>query len=225
MELKKNPAHDLRRKSPLFLGLGFIVSCTAVIIAFEWQFLYVPPAPPYEDSSETWVASLEKTVVTEEKKKLETPKLKRPVTPTETSSEDKQKEELKSFEPDSTSSTGPKVIAIEPPDDLDMDKIHLIVEESPEPVDGYRSFYDQIGKTLKYPKAALKRGIEGKVFVEFVVDRQGQPTEMKVLKGIGGGCDEEAMRAIAQSKWKPGKQRGRPVMVRMVLPIVFTLHN
>jgi protein TonB len=67
-------------------------------------------------------------------------------------------------------------------------------------------------------------GIEGKVYVQFVVDKDGTLTDIKALKGIGAGCDEEAVRVIGGSpKWKPGKQRGRPVKVRMVLPIIFKL--
>ena len=66
--------------------------------------------------------------------------------------------------------------------------------------------------------------IEGKVYVQFVVDKDGTLTDVKALKGIGAGCDEEAVRVIQEApKWKPGKQRGRPVKVRMVLPIIFKL--
>ncbi len=67
-------------------------------------------------------------------------------------------------------------------------------------------------------------GIEGKVFVEFVVDKDGTITNVKAIKGIGAGCDEEAKRVIEGApKWSPGKQRGRPVKVRMILPITFKL--
>jgi protein TonB len=66
--------------------------------------------------------------------------------------------------------------------------------------------------------------VEGKVFVQFVIDKDGSPSDITVLKGIGSGCDEEAVRVIKNMpKWTPGKQRGRPVKVRMSLPIVFKL--
>jgi len=66
--------------------------------------------------------------------------------------------------------------------------------------------------------------IEGRVFVQFVVDKDGSITNVEVLKGIGGGCDEEAVRVVKNApKWNPGKQRGRPVRVKMVLPITFKL--
>ena len=67
-------------------------------------------------------------------------------------------------------------------------------------------------------------GIEGKAFVQFVVDKDGTLTEVQAVKGIGAGCDEEAVRVIQGApKWKPGKQRGRAVKVRMILPITFKL--
>jgi protein TonB len=69
-------------------------------------------------------------------------------------------------------------------------------------------------------------GIEGKVFVEFVINRDGSVTEVRAIKGIGAGCDEEAVRVIQNSpKWNPGKQRGKPVRQRMVLPVTFRLGN
>ena len=77
---------------------------------------------------------------------------------------------------------------------------------------------------MKYPNQARRMGIEGRVFVQFVVDKDGQLTEIKAVKGIGAGCDEEAVRVLKSApKWKPGKQRGRPVKVRMILPITFKL--
>jgi protein TonB len=69
-------------------------------------------------------------------------------------------------------------------------------------------------------------GIEGKVFVEFIVDKDGKLTNIKVVRGIGGGCDEEAIRVISRMpNWKPGKQRGMPVKVRMIIPIHFVLED
>ena len=69
-------------------------------------------------------------------------------------------------------------------------------------------------------------GIEGRVFVQFVVDKDGSVSDVKVVKGIGAGCDEEAERVLKLSpKWSPGKERGRSVKVRMVLPIIFKLNE
>ena len=86
------------------------------------------------------------------------------------------------------------------------------------------AFYEFVGKKLKYPAQARRMGIEGKVFVEFVIERDGTITDVKAIKGIGAGCDEEAVRVLQTApKWKPGKQRGKPVRQRMVFPIAFKL--
>ena len=78
---------------------------------------------------------------------------------------------------------------------------------------------------MKYPSQAQRMGLEGKVFIEFVVGRDGSIADVKVLRGIGAGCDEEAIRVLKKSpNWSPGKQRGRPVRQRMVLPITFKLN-
>ena len=79
---------------------------------------------------------------------------------------------------------------------------------------------------MNYPKQARRMGIEGKVYVQFVVDKDGSVTSVRAVKGIGAGCDEEAERVLKSSpKFKPGKQRGRPVKVRMMMPIIFKLNN
>ena len=69
-------------------------------------------------------------------------------------------------------------------------------------------------------------GIEGKVFVQFVVDKDGSLTEVQAVKGIGAGCDEEAVRVIQGApKWKPGKQRGKAVVMPFSIPIVFQVQD
>ena len=103
-------------------------------------------------------------------------------------------------------------------------EIFTIVENQPAPIGGMAAFYEYIQQSLKYPEQARKLGIEGKVFVEFVVGPDGKLTDVKAVKGIGGGCDEEAVRVISNSaKWQPGLQRGEAVNVRMILPITYKL--
>jgi protein TonB len=112
-----------------------------------------------------------------------------------------------------------------PPVEEEKDEVFLIVEDQPTPEGGMPAFYKYVADNLKYPKQASRMGVEGRVFVQFVVDKDGGLNDIKVLKGIGAGCDEEAMRVIKESpKWKPGKQRGRPVKVKMSLPIQFKLN-
>ncbi|SHK01066.1 TonB family C-terminal domain-containing protein [Reichenbachiella agariperforans] len=106
------------------------------------------------------------------------------------------------------------------------DDVFDIVEDQPTPSGGMKAFYEYIGINLKYPIAAREAGVEGIVFVQFVIDTEGNVTEAKVVKGIGSGCDAEALRVIRNSpKWKPGMQRGKAVNVRMILPITYSLGN
>ena len=100
--------------------------------------------------------------------------------------------------------------------------VFTIVEEQPEYEQGMPNFYKQIAKEIRYPKAARQNDIEGTVHLQFVVEKDGSVNEIEVLKGIGYGCDEEAIRAVQQiGTFKPGKQRGKTVRVRMTMPIIF----
>lgn len=82
-----------------------------------------------------------------------------------------------------------------------------------------------LARNLKYPTLARENNIQGRVSVQFVVDEEGRITQAKVIKGIGGGCEEEALRVVnAMPKWSPGLQNGRPVKVYIVLPILFVLN-
>lgn len=104
------------------------------------------------------------------------------------------------------------------------DGVFSVVEESAEPMGGMTEFYKVIASEIKYPAEARAKGIEGRVFVEFIVDTDGSVYGAHVLKGIGAGCDEEAARVVALSPaWIPGKQSGQIVKQRMVIPIIFKL--
>ncbi|MEQ8239735.1 MAG: energy transducer TonB [Cyclobacteriaceae bacterium] len=110
--------------------------------------------------------------------------------------------------------------------DTSTEEVFTIVEEQPQYPGGMDAFHKAIANNLKYPKQARKQGIEGRVYLQFIVDKSGEVREIKTVKGIGGGCDEEAERVIKLTgKWKPGTQSGKPVNVRMVLPIIFQLQD
>ena len=102
--------------------------------------------------------------------------------------------------------------------------IYTVVEEMPEFKGGTQELYNYLGSNIKYPEVAKKEGISGRVFVQFVVEKDGSINNVKVLRGIGGGCDEEAMRVVkSMPNWKPGKQKGEEVRVVYNLPIKFKL--
>lgn len=92
---------------------------------------------------------------------------------------------------------------------------------------GTQEMYKYIYSTIKYPVEARKKGIQGNVVVEFMVDEKGELSEFLVTSGIGGGCDEEAVRVITEMnkahRWTPGKTNGEPVKAMFTLPIKFIL--
>lgn len=104
------------------------------------------------------------------------------------------------------------------------DAVFVVVEEQAEFPGGLDSMYAYIVKNLKYPEAAKEKGIEGRVFVNFIIEKDGSISNVKILRGIGGGCEEAAVEMIKNMpKWKPGKQRGKPVRFQFNLPIKFEL--
>jgi TonB family protein len=109
----------------------------------------------------------------------------------------------------------------------DQDGIYTIVDQTATPENGLPSLFEEIAKKIEYPQQARQKGIEGTVFVEFVVLEDGSISDIKALKGIGAGCDEAAVRAVTSStiKWTPGKVNGEIVKQRMVLPVSFKLSN
>ena len=128
-----------------------------------------------------------------------------------------------------------QVALAQQPDTLRMDTIHkeviedgelfgCIVETKPSFRGGQQKLFEFLGNNLVYPKEAKEAGIEGVVFVEFYIEKDGTVCDAKVLRGIGYGCDEEALRVVGlMPKWSPGKQRGKAVRVRYTLPINFKL--
>ncbi|MBR6227207.1 MAG: TonB family protein [Bacteroidales bacterium] len=106
------------------------------------------------------------------------------------------------------------------------DTVYQIAEEMPEFPGGVEALMDFVGKNVKYPEEAKEKEISGRVFVSFVIEKDGSVSNVKVLRGIGGGCDEEAVRVIkGMPKWKPGIQKGKPVRVSYMMPINFKLDS
>lgn len=107
------------------------------------------------------------------------------------------------------------------------DDIYSVAEFSASPIGGLQAFYKATDALLKYPPAAKSKGIQGRVFLEFIINKDGSLSDIKVIKGIGGGCDEEAVRIVKASqamvKWRPGVQKRNRVRQRYSLPINFKL--
>ncbi|MCD8742047.1 energy transducer TonB [Mucilaginibacter roseus] len=112
--------------------------------------------------------------------------------------------------------------------DATGDEVHTSIGLSslPEPYDGMEGWNKYLSRNLRYPVIAAENGLSGKVFISFIIEKDGTLTDIKVERGAGNGFDEEALRVLKKAKaWKPGTQNGRPVRVRYTIPISFTITN
>ena len=106
----------------------------------------------------------------------------------------------------------------------DPSRIFTSVEQIPTFPGGFDAFYKYLAQNIHYPAGAAKDRIQGKVFVIFVVEKDGSLTDMKIIRGVSPDIDAEAIRVLKSSpKWKPGIQNGRPVRVQFSVPINFSL--
>ncbi len=223
MEEKKTPKADLNRKTGMHLSIGLVISLAVVTLAFEWK--------SYDNSGLVDLGTVENNfedvmeIPPTEQPPPPPPKIQQPeiiAVPDEEEIEDDIEIDLDVEITEDTQIE--EMVFEEAPEEEATDQIFMVVEDQPEPQGGMQAFYNFVGKNMQYPAQARRMGIEGKVFVQFVVNTDGSLTDVKAIKGIGAGCDDEAVRVIKSApKWKPGKQRGRAVRVRMVLPITFKL--
>lgn len=104
------------------------------------------------------------------------------------------------------------------------DKVLEKAEVMPQFPGGDQAMMKFVSENVQYPEEAKEKEISGRVMVGFIVEKDGSISDVKVVKGIGGGCDEEAVRVVkAMPKWKPGKEKGKPVRVSYQMPIIFKL--
>lgn len=107
---------------------------------------------------------------------------------------------------------------------VDNDSIYQIVEQMPEFPGGIDKLATYISENIKYPEAAKEKGVSGRVFISFVIEKDGAVSNVEVARGIGKECDDEAVRVVkAMPKWKPGLMKGKPVRVNYMLPVNFKL--
>jgi protein TonB len=224
MEPKKNPKKDLNRKRTLFLQIGLVISLTIVFVAFEWKTYEI------QENILSGINSIQidqEIVQVTQQEQPEPPKAPQVTTILEVIDGDEiiQDEINISIEdrPDQAAQTYVPVSIEEAPEPV-AEEIFTFVEEYPEFLGGEKALYEYIKNNVNYSELAIKTNIEGTVYVEFVVEKDGSISDVKVLRGIGGGCDEEAVRVVkSMPKWKPGKQRGQPVRVYYTLPIDFKI--
>ncbi len=185
-----------------------------------------PPPPPVELPKVNTVKFLPPEVKPDEEVPEETPppaveELKEAVAAEKTQEGDPNAEEVIAA-PEATAAPTKVEVAVEAAPK--EEEIFTVVEQQPEFPGGMAALGQFLGKNIRYPAAAQRANVSGRVFVSFVVNTDGSIQDVSVLKGLGFGTDEEAQRVVkSMPKWRPGKQSGRPVRVKYNLPINFTL--
>ncbi len=217
MALKKSFKADLKRKYNRYIETSMIIALAFLIIAFKTS--------PESFGSNIKMEAPQELIDVEDveitKQESAPPPPPRPVIPIEAPQENIL---------DDIEISGTDLIIDEelnaPPPPIEEKEEEIVpdfffsVEEMPSPVGGIAAIFEKI----EYPKMAKIAGIQGKVSVLAYVDEDGTVTKVELIKGIGGGCDEEALNAVSLTKFNPGKQRGKPVRVKIAIPILFKLN-
>ena len=227
MEIKKSPKADLESKKLTFALIGLVVTLFIVWRVFE-----------YKSYDKQIVDDLQKTVEVIEEEMVEITKQEQPkpqppapkpqVTQIEIVDNEEEIEEEIEIDAEVSQDEVLEEYDFTPPDieeeEIVEAEIFKVVEEMPEFPGGAAKMMEFIQKNIKYPMMARESDIQGRVFVNFVVEPDGTITNVTVMRGIGGGCDEEALRVVqSMPNWKPGKQRGSAVRCSFTVPIIFKL--
>ena len=217
MAVKKTDKADLRTRYPLFIQVGLVVALLIMIAAFRIDFNPDSGFEVVEVQQE--IVQMEEIQQTKQIEKPPPPP--KPPVPIEVPDDEVLEDE--DLDLDVSLELDEEIVNLPPPpaaeEEEEEPEIFMIVEDMPELVGGLGAIQSKI----KYPEIAKKAGVEGRVFVQFVVNTDGNVVDPVVVRGIGAGCDEEAVRAVSQAKFKPGRQRGKAVPVKMSLPITFKL--
>ncbi|GJQ22011.1 MAG: hypothetical protein HBSIN02_23660 [Bacteroidia bacterium] len=210
--VRKNPEVDLRLQYRKTFEVALIIALALMIVAFKFFPDVSPPDKILKVEQE--IVDVEDIEITKQENRPPPPP--RPPIPIEAPSDENVEDvEIMSTE------LQPAEEAPPPPPQEDEEVYFVAVEELPEPIGGLAA----LQSAVVYPEIAKRAGVEGTVYVEAFVDESGNVTKTTVVKGIGAGCDEAAQAAVMKTKFKPGKQRGKPVKVRMSIPIRFRLQK
>ena len=227
MEIKKSPKADLESKKLTFTLIGLVVSLFIIWRVFEYKSY---DKQSFDDLQRT-VEVMEEEMVEitkQEQPKVQPPQPKPQVTQIEIVEDDVEVEDEIDINAEVDQNEVIEEYEFTPPEieeeEIVEAEIFKVVEEMPEFPGGAAKMMEYIQKNIKYPMMARESDIQGRVFVNFVVEPNGEISNVEVLRGIGGGCDEEAVRVVkSMPNWKPGKQRGSAVRCAFTVPIIFKL--
>ena len=225
MEEKKSPKANLENKKLMFMQIGMIISLLIAWLAFEHKSYDKREIDP-SLLRQTEVVEEEMVEITkQEEQKPQPVEVPKQTTQLEIVQDDVEVEDIEINADVDQNEVIEEYVPVEvEEEEVQEQEIFQIVEEMPAYPGGDAKLMEYVAKNIKYPQIARETGIQGRVFVGFVVEPDGSVSNVKVLRGIGGGCDEEAMRVVkSMPKWKPGKQRGKAVRVSYMLPVNFKL--
>ncbi|MBD3377065.1 TonB family protein [candidate division KSB1 bacterium] len=215
MIIRQNPKASLQLKSKKTMEVALIISLALLVIVFQaWK--RIDRDVQTVDKVEV---EIEVTEVPQTEQQQRAPAPSRPSIPIESEDEDIPDDAtIETTDIDLTELPPPP-----PPPEEEVDEsaqIFVAYDEPPQPIGGFPA----IQRNLKYPEIARKAGVEGRVVVNVLIDENGRVVDAKILKSLGNnGCDEAAIEAIKSVKWKPAKQRDKPVKVWVGIPVVFML--
>jgi len=215
---RKHPKSDLRQYYNVFLELGLVAVLLIFIVAMKMNFTSNQKKVDLTEKQE--VVKMEDVIQT--KQKEEPPPPPRPQVPVEVPNDEIIQDQNININADIN--LDEPLDMPPPPKQKKEDKgedFFVAVEQMPQLKGGLAALQKQIN----YPEMARKAGIEGRVIIQFIVSENGTVEDPKVIRGIGGGCDKEALRVVKKAKFTPGRQRGKAVRVQYSLPIVFRLQN
>ena len=225
MEEKKSPKANLENKKLMFIQIGMIISLLIAWMAFEHKSYDKREIDPSLLNREVVLDEEMVEITKQEEQKPQPVEMPKQTTQLEIVQDDVEVEDIEiNADVDQTEVIEEYVPVEVEEEDVQEQEIFQIVEEMPAYPGGDQKLMEYVAKNIKYPQIARETGIQGRVFVGFVVEPDGSVSNVKVLRGIGGGCDEEAVRVVkSMPKWKPGKQRGKAVRVSYMLPVNFKL--
>jgi len=223
MEAKKTPKADLESKRGMFMQIGLVVALAITLFAFEWKTY----DKKMVELGETEVLHIEEEDIPITRQ--EPPPPPPPPTPTTILNivdDDVEIEQELIIDAEATETT--EIVAYVPivveEEAVVEAEIFLVVEDPAQFPGGEAARLKFLQENIRYPQIAREMGIQGTVYVTFVVEPNGALSNIKVLRGIGGGCDEEAIRVVGlMPRWQAGKQRGQAVRVQFNMPIRFVL--
>lgn len=214
---RKKPKSDLRKYYTVFLELGIVVALLIFIVAMKVELPANEKQIDYSEEQE--VVQMEEVIQTKQQETPPPPPT--PQVPVAVPNDEIIENENINIDADLDLSE-PLEMPEQPKRDTGNEEDFFVaVEQMPQLKGGLAALQSKIN----YPEQARRAGIEGRVIIQFIVTEEGKVEDAKVVRGIGGGADQEALRVVKQAEFIPGRQRGRPVRVQYSLPITFRLQN